>query len=102
MDTEAELDAVYAPSQDVVYREIEGEAIIVPLTAGIGDVEDALFTLNETGKLIWSKLDGKSSLNAIAESLSNDFEAPPQDLRRDLCGFIGELLKRGIVSERSA
>ena len=33
-------------------REIEGELIIVPLVAGIGDADDELFTLNETGKAI--------------------------------------------------
>ena len=47
---------VYKPSDDVVAREIEGEIIIVPLVAGIGDIEDELFTLNETGKAIWDKL----------------------------------------------
>ena len=49
-------DAVYAVSDDVVAREIEGEIIIVPLVAGIGDLEDELFTLNETGKAIWDRL----------------------------------------------
>ena len=42
-------DGVYAPSEDIVAREIEGEIIIVPLVAGIGDMEDELYTLNETG-----------------------------------------------------
>ena len=46
------LDAVYTPSEDIVAREIEGEIIIVPLVAGIGDMEDELYTLNDTGKAI--------------------------------------------------
>ena len=54
------MDAVYAPSEDVVAREIEGELIIVPLVAGIGDMEDELYTLNETGRAIWDRLDGKT------------------------------------------
>ena len=37
------------PSEDVVAREIEGEFIIVPLAAGIGDMEDELYSLNESG-----------------------------------------------------
>ena len=43
------LDMICAPSEDVVAREIEGEIVIVPLASGIGDMEDELFTLNETG-----------------------------------------------------
>ena len=56
------IEAVYIPSDDVVAREIEGELIIVPLVAGIGDMEDELFTLNETGKAVWKRLDGKENL----------------------------------------
>jgi len=48
--TEIRMEAAYIPSEDVVAREIEGELIIVPLAAGIGDLEDELYTLNETGK----------------------------------------------------
>ena len=36
------LEATYKPSDNVVAREIEGELIIVPLTAGIGNLEDEL------------------------------------------------------------
>ena len=44
MSAEVNLEAAYAPSEDVVAREIEGELIIVPLVAGIGDMEDELYT----------------------------------------------------------
>jgi hypothetical protein len=37
MEEKIVLDAIYAPSEDVVAREIEGELIIVPLVAGIGE-----------------------------------------------------------------
>jgi len=65
---------VYGPSDDVVAREIEGEIIIVPLVAGIGDIEDELFTLNETGKAIWDKLDGQRSLADVVAELTPEFE----------------------------
>ena len=50
MDAKVKLDNVYAVSEDVVAREIEGEIIIVPLVAGIADEEDELLTLNATGQ----------------------------------------------------
>jgi hypothetical protein len=50
--TDIELSKIYEPSEDIVARVIEGELIIVPLVAGIGDLEDELFTLNETGRAI--------------------------------------------------
>lgn len=97
MDIEIELDRTYVPSKDVVAREIEGELIIVPITSGIGDMEDELFTLNEIGKRIWNKLDGKRNLADIVAELSSEFEALPDEIEEDVKGFMNELLKRRIV-----
>jgi hypothetical protein len=47
------LTTICVPSDDVVAREIEGEIVIVPLVAGIGDAGDELYTLNENGQAIW-------------------------------------------------
>ena len=93
------LDAVVMPSEDVVAREIEGELIIVPLVAGIGDMEDELYTLNETGKAVWDRLDGKTSLRAIAAALAEEYEAPVGEIEKDILGLIEELLKRRMLVE---
>jgi hypothetical protein len=99
MDVKAGLDAVYAPSEDIVARSIEGELIIVPLVAGIGDLEDELYTLNETGKAIWDRLDGKKSLKDVLGELSAEFEAPVEEIEKDLIGLVEELLRRKILIE---
>ena len=99
MDVKARLDAVYAPSEDIVARAIEGELIIVPLVAGIGDLEDELYTLNETGKAIWDRLDGKKKLKEVLAELSTEFEAPAGEIEKDLIGLLEELVRRKIVAE---
>jgi len=83
----------------VVARVIEGELIIVPLTAGIGDLEDELYTLNETGKAIWNLLDGKMTLKDVAWKLSAEFEAPEDALERDVLGLVTELYQRRMLVE---
>jgi hypothetical protein len=95
------MDAVYIPSQDIVAREIEGEIIIVPLVSGIGDLEDELFTLNETGKAIWARLDGKRTVKGVVEALSEEYEGSIQNIEKDVLGFLKELLRRGFVVEAS-
>lgn len=82
-------------------REIEGEIIIVPLTSGIGDADDELFTLNETGRAIWKRLDGKRMLQDVSRELSAEFECPAGEIERDVIGLAEELLKRRIVVEVS-
>ena len=99
MEPKVLLDAVYVPSEDIVAREIEGELVIIPLTAGIGDVEDELFSLNETGRAIWDKLEEKKTLNDLVEELSREFKTEKEKLEKDVVGFLKELLKRGIVIE---
>jgi len=92
------LEAICKPSDDVVAREIEGELIIVPIASGIGDAEDELYTLNETGKAIWDRLDGARSLRQIAAELAIEYEAPAGDLERDVLGLVGELARRRMLA----
>jgi hypothetical protein len=91
------LDNICAPSEDVVAREIEGELIIVPLASGIGDMEDELYTLNETGKAIWNHLDGMRSLRQIAGELATEYGAPAADIDRDVLGLATELVRRKML-----
>ena len=92
------LEGVYKPSEDVVAREIEGEIIIVPLVAGIGDIEDELFTLNETGKAIWDKLDGRRSLADVVAELTPEFAAEDGAIERDVLGLVAELVERKLLT----
>ena len=101
MDTEIGLDDIYTPSEDVVAREIEGEVVIVPLVAGIGDADDELYTLNETGQAIWKKLDGQRTLKDVAAALVSEFNTPLDDIENDVLGFASELTRRGILTARN-
>ena len=101
METKMDLNASYAPSKDIVARDIEDELIIVPLISGIGDLEDELFTLNETGRAIWDKLDGQKILKDVVEELSAEFESPEGEIEKDVVGLVEELLKRKMVVKES-
>ena len=70
MTAAVSLETICAPSADIVAREIEGDIVIVPLVAGIGDADDELYTLNPTGQAIWKKLDGQRTLkDALNEAM---------------------------------
>jgi hypothetical protein len=99
MQGKASLKAVYAPSKDVVARKVQGEFILIPITSGIGDLEEEIFTLNATGQSIWNKLDGKKNLQEVAESLASEFKASSAEIAKDVLGFKDELLKRRMLVE---
>jgi hypothetical protein len=99
MEEKIGLDRIYKPSEEIVAREIEGELILVPLTAGIGDMEDELFSLNETGREIWKRLDGRATLKTIAAGLAAEYESGRNEIEEDVAGLVEELVKRRMVVE---
>lgn len=95
-------DMIFAHSNDVVAREIDGMLIIVPLTAGVGDMEDDLFSMNETGTAIWNMLDGKKTMKEIIAGLKKEYVAGPEEITIDVTGIVDELLKRRMIVEASS
>lgn len=97
MEEKIEINAIYKPSEDVVAREVQEEFIIIPITSGVGDSEDEIFSLNKTGRAIWDELDGKKSLKDIVTGLSEEFEALAEEIEKDILGLVEELLKRKMI-----
>jgi hypothetical protein len=95
--TVLDVNSICAQSEDVVARTIEGDLVIVPLVAGVGDADGELFTLNETGKAMWDGLDGRKTLGEVAASLAGEYDAPLEQIEADVLGLMAELLKRKIV-----
>ncbi|MEW6333588.1 MAG: PqqD family protein [Thermodesulfobacteriota bacterium] len=96
------MDMVFSHSDDVVSREIDGALIIVPLTAGVGDMEDDLFSMNETGTEIWNLLDGKKTIREIVDALAGQYRADAGEIEADVSGIVKELLKRRMIVEATA
>lgn len=97
MNHEISLSAVFEKSEDIVDRLIEDELIIIPLTNGIGDMEDEMYTLNESGKVIWKKLDGVHSVNQIIDEILQEYDVVRSELEADTIGILSELLHRKII-----
>jgi hypothetical protein len=97
MGARIDLNSVYALSEDVVARDIHGEFIIIPITSGLGESDDEIFSLNNFGKAIWDKLDGKRRLKEVASALSSEFQGTQTEIESDCLGLIKELLKRKMI-----
>ncbi len=95
------LKIIYARSHDLVEREIEGELIIVPLTSGIGDLEDELFSLNPVGRDVWARIDGKRRVSGIVKELEEVYQGEREKLTTDVLGFLAELAKRKLIVEEA-
>ena len=98
MEIKTTKDTICVPSDDVVAREIEDDMIIVPLVSGIGQADNELYTLNETGKAIWNALDGQKTLGQVVEFLSDRFSSNEGEIERNVLGFAEAMVKLGMLA----
>ena len=72
------------------------------LTTDLGDelvlmepVRSVMFSLNETGRLLWNALPADAA--ALAELLARTYDLAPADARRDVQSLMTALAERGLV-----
>ncbi len=78
-------------SPDVVFRELEGEAVILDLASG------RYFGLNAVGTRIWTLLDTGTPIERIVGTIAGEYDADPEQIARDVNTLIDELLARGLI-----
>jgi len=90
------MDAVPKRSENIVFRKIEDEYILVPMVASAADVE-SIFNLNETGAAIWDKIDGKKSLKDIVAEIQAEYDSRVQQLESDVMTFVNEMMDARLI-----
>ncbi len=84
------------PSPDVVYREIAGECVLVPLRGELAD-PSSIYTLNEVGSFVWSRIDGRRTVGAIVVEVVEAFDVSEEAARLDVERFLADLVEVGVV-----
>ena len=82
----------YQKSPSIVSQEIAGEVILVPVRPSVGELE-SIYTLNETGALAWSLLDGAHTLAEIHQQILAEYAVDAEQARQDLLELIEQLQK---------
>lgn len=86
------LDSRVRRAADVVFHELEGEAVIVNLNRG------TCFTLDPVGTRIWELLGEEDRLHEIVRMLIAEFDVDEQTAAGDLLQVVGALLARELVT----
>lgn len=76
----------------VAARNVGGEMVILSAT------DSSLFVLNEIGTLVWEAADGRTSIEAIAETVCGQYEVAPETVLRDIEEFVQALTAAGVIS----
>jgi hypothetical protein len=78
-------------SDDVVFRELEGEAVLLNLESGI------YFGLDVVGTRIWQLIEQYGALTAVVDHIVREFDVDRSEATTDLLELVGELTRRGLV-----
>lgn len=79
-------------SSEVLFQDIEGEAVLLDLASG------QYFGLNEVGTRFWQHARELDDVDAIVARLLEEFEVEESVLEDDLEGFIGEMSEAGLLT----
>ena len=91
MSQPVSLDARVSISEDIVCRELDGEAVILNLQTGL------YFGLDDVGTRIWQLMQECGSLRQVFDSLCEEYDAPSETLQADLLHLVSELDAKGLL-----
>jgi len=78
-------------SKDVVWEELEGEAVLVSSST------EQTWVLNPTASFVWRHCDGRSGLEDMARSLANAGRQEIVRIREEIAAFCEELAGLGLL-----
>ncbi len=87
-----DLDTVLSRNPNAAFRVYDGQATIVLSDPGETKV------LNEVGSAIWSRIDGRTTLGQILETLLQEFDISREQAEKDLLEFVASLHEHHMVT----
>jgi len=77
--------------ENVLFREIDGEAILLNTETGL------YFGLDSVGSVIWAGLREYGSIEAVLPRLLEHYDTDAETLSADLLDFVGELVEQSLL-----
>ena len=91
MPGRARRDTAIRIRKDVVFRELEGEMVLLNLATGV------YFGLDAVGTRIWALIDGRRSAADIVETLTGEYDVDGETCAADLAHLLETLRANELV-----
>lgn len=80
------------PHQDVVWRLVDGEVVLLNVTTGL------YYSLDPIGSRVWALVPAEgTSLGSVRDGLLAEFDAGADQIDRDLAALFTQLIDTGLV-----
>ena len=87
------LDINVEISSNVLLQEVDDETILLNMES------EEYFSLNEIGTIFYELLQEHKNLEVVLQELQNHFDAPKEQLERDLTAFVKTLEEKGLLKQ---
>ncbi|HEY3883746.1 MAG TPA: PqqD family peptide modification chaperone [Vicinamibacterales bacterium] len=84
------LDTIVSVSDDAVFRELEGEAVVLDLESGM------YYGLDEVGTCVWRAIEPSGALSKALDSVLAEFDAERAAAEADLLELASTLIDKGL------
>jgi len=91
MATEISLNSRVRILDDVLFQELQGEAVLLNLKTGV------YLWLDQIGTQIWQLLQADGSLGKVSEVILREYDVTPEKLTRDLVNLVAQMEQQGLV-----
>ena len=95
MPVEINLNSRVRIQDDVLFQELQGEAVLLNLKTGV------YLGLNQIGTRIWQLLQEDGALSRVLEVMLAEYDVTQEKLSKDLLDLVGQMEKQGLLAEAS-
>lgn len=87
------LDDRLRIADDVVFREVGGEAVILDLKHG------TYFGLDAIGTRVWQLIEEHGTLRGVIDTITAEYDVSPVQAQSDLIELVNELRRRDLLQQ---
>ena len=88
-------------SESFVARVVDGETLIVPISARVGGPA-SIYSFNGTATLIWKLLETPKTVAELAAAVAQEYDVDSERGERDVAEFVGEMKAVALVAVPAA
>lgn len=86
----------FRPSPDVVFRRVGEEAVLVPLSQNVGNL-DWVYTLSPVAARVWQLLDGARPTGDLVAVVCEEYDVEPDVATADVNELLSSLSEAGLI-----
>jgi len=91
MATEITLNSRVRIQDDVLFQELQGEAVLLNLKTGV------YLGLDQLGTRIWQLLQADGALSKVVEAVLQEYDVTQERFTQDLLSLVGQMEQQGLV-----